>query len=141
MITPGELNTYDVLVSDYVVFTSGTLPVATAAADSTTTEVRTVVKDPRDVIIRPVVSEKSYGLLDTGVYTFIVAPTATKPEIRDAVQAIWPGVKVSKVNTLNRSGKKKRNRRSPTMGSRSDTKRALVTLAEGSDQIDLFEVK
>jgi large subunit ribosomal protein L23 len=99
------------------------------------------VKDPRDVIIRPVVSEKSYGLLDHGVYTFIVAPTASKPEIRDAVQAIWPGVKVSKVNTLNRSGKKKRNRRSPTMGSRSDTKRALVTLAEGSDQIDLFEVK
>ncbi len=99
------------------------------------------MKDPRDVIIRPVVSEKSYGLLDHGVYTFIVAPTASKPEIRDAVQAIWPGVKVSKVNTLNRSGKKKRNRRSPTMGSRSDTKRALVTLAEGSDQIDLFEVK
>jgi len=99
------------------------------------------VKDPRDVIIRPVVSEKSYGLLDHGVYTFIVAPTASKPEIRDAVQAIWPGVKVSKVNTLNRPGKKKRNRRSPTMGSRSDTKRALVTLAEGSDQIDLFEVK
>jgi len=99
------------------------------------------VKDPRDVIIRPVVSEKSYGLLDTGVYTFIVAPTATKPEIRDAVQAIWPGVKVSKVNTLNRSGKKKRNRRSPTMESRSDTRRALVTLAAGSDQIDLFEVK
>ena len=99
------------------------------------------MKDPRDVIIRPVVSEKSYGLLDHGVYTFIVAPTASKPEIRDAVQAIWPGVKVSKVNTLNRSGKKKRNRRSPTMGSRSDTKRALVTLSEGSDQIDLFEVK
>ena len=99
------------------------------------------MKDPRDVIIRPVVSEKSYGLLDHGVYTFIVDPSASKPEIRDAVQAIWPGVKVSKVNTLNRSGKKKRNRRSPTMGSRSDTKRALVTLAEGSDQIDLFEVK
>jgi len=98
------------------------------------------VKDPRDVIIRPVVSEKSYGLLDTGVYTFIVAPSASKPEIRDAVQAIWPGVKVKKVNTLNRKGKKRRNRRSPTFGSRPDTKRAVVTLAEG-DQIDLFEVK
>ena len=96
--------------------------------------------DPRDVIIRPVVSEKSYGLLDTGVYTFIVAPSASKPEIRDAVQAIWPGVKVKKVNTLNRKGKKRRNRRSPTFGSRPDTKRAVVTLAEG-DQIDLFEVK
>ncbi|HMU81135.1 MAG TPA: 50S ribosomal protein L23 [Microthrixaceae bacterium] len=98
------------------------------------------MKDPRDVIIRPVVSEKSYGLLDTGVYTFIVAPSASKPEIRDAVQAIWPGVKVKKVNTLNRKGKKRRNRRSPTFGSRPDTKRAVVTLAEG-DQIDLFEVK
>ena len=98
------------------------------------------MKDPRDVIIRPVVSEKSYGLLDTGVYTFIVAPSASKPEIRDAVQAIWPGVKVKKVNTLIRKGKKRRNRRSPTFGSRPDTKRAVVTLAEG-DQIDLFEVK
>ncbi len=98
------------------------------------------MKDPRDVIIRPVVSEKSYGLLDDGVYTFIVAPGASKPEIRDAVQAIWPGVKVKKVNTLNRKGKKRRNRRSPTFGSRPDTKRAVVTLAEG-DQIDLFEVK
>jgi large subunit ribosomal protein L23 len=99
------------------------------------------MKDPRDVIIRPVVSEKSYGLLDDGVYTFVVAPGASKPEIRDAVQAIWPGVKVDKVNTLNRKGKKRRNRRSPTFGSRPDTKRAIVTLAEGSDQIDLFEVK
>ena len=98
------------------------------------------MKDPRDVIIRPVVSEKSYALLDQRVYTFIVAPSASKPEIRDAVQAIWPGVKVKKVNTLNRKGKKRRNRRSPTFGSRPDTKRAVVTLAEG-DQIDLFEVK
>ena len=98
------------------------------------------MKDPRDVIIRPVVSEKSYGLLDHGVYTFIVAPSASKPEIRDAVQAIWPGVKVKQVNTLNRKGKKRRNRRSPTFGSRPDTKRAIVTLAEGH-QIDLFEVK
>jgi large subunit ribosomal protein L23 len=99
------------------------------------------VKDPRDVIIRPVVSEKSYGLLDDGVYTFIVAPGASKPEIRDAVQAIWPGVKVEKVNTLNRKGKKRRNRRSPTFGSRPDTKRAIVTLSPDSTQIDLFEVK
>ncbi len=98
------------------------------------------MKDPRDVIIRPVVSEKSYGLLDQGVYTFIVAPSASKPEIRDAVQAIWPGVTVKNVNTLNRKGKKRRNRRSPTFGSRPDTKRAIVTLAEGA-QIDLFEVK
>lgn len=99
------------------------------------------MKDPRDVILRPVVSEKSYGLLDDGVYTFEVAPEASKPEIRDAVQAIWPGVRVTNVNTLVRKGKRKRNRRSPTFGTRATTKRALVTLAEGGDQIDLFEVK
>ena len=99
------------------------------------------MKDPRGVSIRPVVSEKSYGLLDQGVHTFIVAPSASKPEIRDAVQAIWPGVKVKNVNTLNRKGKKRRNRRSPTFGSRPDTKRAIITLAQGGDQIDLFEVK
>ena len=97
------------------------------------------MKDPRDVILEPVVSEKSYGLLEDNVYTFKVDTGASKPEIRDAVQAIF-GVTVVKVNTLNRKGKKRRNRRSPTFGSRPDTKRAVVTLAEG-DQIDLFEVK
>lgn len=95
------------------------------------------MKDPRDVILRPVVSEKSYGLLDHNVYTFEVSPAASKPEIRDAVQTIWPGVKVLKVNTLNRKGKRIRNRRSFTYGHRSNTKRAIVTLADGS--IDLFE--
>lgn len=97
------------------------------------------MRDPHDVIIRPVVSEKSYGLLDSNVYTFVVAPDATKPEIRDAVQAIWPGVRVGKVNTLNRKGKKIRNRRSFTYGSRADQKRAIVTLVSGD--IDLFEGK
>jgi large subunit ribosomal protein L23 len=95
------------------------------------------VKDPRDVILAPVVSEKSYALLDTNVYTFVVHDSASKPEIRDAVQAIFD-VKVEKVNTLNRKGKRKRNRRNGTFGQRSDTKRALVTLAEGSS-IELFE--
>ncbi len=99
------------------------------------------MKDPRDVILRPVVSEKSYALLDVGVYTFEVAPQASKPEIRDAVQAIWPGVKVKNVNTLNRKGKRKRNRRSPTFGRRPDVKRAIITLDAAGDQIDLFEVK
>jgi large subunit ribosomal protein L23 len=96
------------------------------------------VKDPRDVIIKPVVSEKSYGLIDTNVYTFTVHPSASKPEIRDAVESIF-GVRVTKVNTLNRKGKRKRNRRSFTFGSRPDTKRALVTLAEG-DSIELFDL-
>lgn len=95
------------------------------------------MKDPRDVIIRPVVSEKSYGLLDTGVYTFVVAPSASKPEIRDAVQAIWPGVKVKKVNTLNRKGKTRRGRRSATRVKLPDTKHAIVTLAQG--EIEIFQ--
>ena len=95
------------------------------------------MKDPRDVIIKPVVSEKSYALLDNGVYTFVVAPSANKTEIRQAVEAIF-NVRVSNVNTLNRKGKRKRNRRMHTFGSRPDTKRAIVTLAAG-DTIPLFE--
>ena len=95
------------------------------------------MKDYRDVIIRPVVSEKAYGLLESNVYTFVVAPSAAKPEIRDAVESIFD-VTVIKVNTLNRKGKRKRNRRTGGWGQRSGQKRALVTLAEG-DSIDLFE--
>ena len=95
------------------------------------------MKDPRDVVQRPVVSEKSYGLLDANVYTFIVHADASKPEIRDAVQSIFE-VRVEKVNTLNRKGKRKRNRKTGKYGRRADTKRALVTLAEGSS-IELFE--
>ena len=95
------------------------------------------MNDPRSIIIRPVVSEKSYGLLDDGVYTFVVDPRATKIEISQAVETIF-NVEVAKVNTLNRKGKRKRNRKSQTFGQRSDTKRAIVTLAAGG-RIDLFE--
>jgi large subunit ribosomal protein L23 len=95
------------------------------------------VTDPRDILIAPVVSEKSYALMEDGVYTFTVRPTASKPEIRDAVQSIF-GVRVLKVNTLNRQGKRKRNRKTFTYGKRPDTKRAIVTLVEG-DTIDLFQ--
>jgi large subunit ribosomal protein L23 len=95
------------------------------------------MSDPRSVIIRPVVSEKSYALLDQGVYTFVVAPDANKIEIRHAVETIF-GVNVVRVNTLNRRGKRKRNRRQQTFGKRSDTKRALVTLASGQS-IPIFE--
>ncbi|MDW3176401.1 MAG: 50S ribosomal protein L23 [Acidimicrobiia bacterium] len=94
--------------------------------------------DLRDILIAPVVSEKSYGLLEDNVYTFTVHPDASKPEIKQAVESIFE-VKVLKVNTMNRKGKRKRNRRNGTFGKRSDTKRAMVTLAEG-DEIDLFEV-
>ena len=95
------------------------------------------MKDPRDVIVAPVVSEKSYALMEEGVYTFTVHPSASKPEIRDAVQTIF-GVKVSKVNTLTRLGKRKRNRKTFTYGKRPDTKRAIVTLVQG-ESIDLFQ--
>ncbi len=95
------------------------------------------MRDPRDVIIRPVVSEKSYALLDTNVYTFVVHPEANKVEIRQAIENIF-NVTVVSVNTLNRKGKRKRQRRRRTFGTRPDTKRALVTLAAGSS-IDLFE--
>ncbi|MDP9402940.1 MAG: 50S ribosomal protein L23 [Actinomycetota bacterium] len=95
------------------------------------------MKDPRDIVLRPVVSEKSYSLLDDGVYTFVVAPRANKTEIRHAIESIF-NVRVSNVNTLNRKGKRKRNRRQATFGTRADTKRAIVTLA-GEDRIDLFE--
>ncbi|HEY3239093.1 MAG TPA: 50S ribosomal protein L23 [Acidimicrobiia bacterium] len=93
-------------------------------------------KDPRDIVLRPVVSEKSYALLDSNVYTFIVAPDANKIEIKQAVEAIF-NVKVTRISTLNRKGKLKRNRRSNTMGKRPDTKRAIVTLA-ADDRIDIF---
>ncbi|MEO6121930.1 MAG: 50S ribosomal protein L23 [Acidimicrobiales bacterium] len=95
------------------------------------------MKDPRDVILKPVVSEKSYSLLDEGVYTFLVHPGSNKIEIRQAVEAIF-NVRVANVNTLNRKGKRKRNRKKATFGQRSDTKRAIVTLA-GDDRIEVFE--
>ncbi len=96
------------------------------------------MKDPRQVIIKPVVSEKSYSLIDNNVYSFVVHPDSNKVEIRQAVESIW-GVRVLKVNTLNRKGKRIRNRKKATFGQRSATKRAMVTLAEG-DSIELFEV-
>lgn len=91
--------------------------------------------DPRAVILAPVVSEKSYALLDENAYTFRVHPHANKTEIRQAVEAIWD-VKVLSVNTLNRKGKSKRFRFAT--GKRPDIKRAVVKLAEG-DKIEIFE--
>jgi large subunit ribosomal protein L23 len=93
------------------------------------------VKTARDVIIRPVVSEKSYAGLEQNVYTFLVDRRANKTEIKEAIQAIW-NVRVVSVNTLNRRGKVKRQRY--TTGKRPDQKRAIVTLAEG-DSIEIFE--
>jgi large subunit ribosomal protein L23 len=90
-------------------------------------------KNPRDVLVAPVVSEKSYGLLDEGKYTFLVDPRANKTEIKIAVEQVF-GVKVASVNTINRKGKVKRTRFG--MGKRKDSKRAIVTLREGT--IDIF---
>ncbi len=92
-----------------------------------------IQKDPRDVLLAPVVSEKSYSLLDQGKYTFLVDPRANKTEIRLAVEKVF-GVKVASVNTLNREGKTRRTKFGA--GKRKDTKRAIVTLREGS--IDIF---
>jgi large subunit ribosomal protein L23 len=95
------------------------------------------MRDPVEILMRPVVSEKSYALMDDGIYVFVVAPDATKIEVRQAVEQAF-GVRVTKVNTLNRKGKRRRNRKSNTFGTRPSTKRAIVTLHEG-DRIDLFE--
>ena len=89
----------------------------------------TLNKDPRDILLAPVVSEKSYGLLDEGKYTFIVDPRANKTEIKIAVERVF-GVKVDSVNTLNRQGKTRRTKFG--LGKRKNTKRAIVTLKEGS---------
>ncbi len=90
-------------------------------------------KDPRDIIIAPVVSEKSYALIDDGKYTFLVDPRSNKTEIKLAIEKIF-NVKVATVNTLNRTGKTRRTRFGT--GKRKDTKRAIVTLKSGS--IDIF---
>ena len=95
------------------------------------------MKNPRDVILKPVVSEKSYALLDANTYTFVVHPDANKTEIKEAVQTIF-SVRVTNVNTLHRKGKRKRTRQ--VVGVRKATKRALVTL-HPDDKIEIFEAK
>ncbi|MFJ5776650.1 50S ribosomal protein L23 [Streptomyces sp. NPDC093094] len=107
------------------------------AAEGKNTVVTPVSKsytDPRDVLVRPVVSEKSYALLDENKYTFIVDPRSNKTQIKQAVETVFE-VKVTGVNTINRAGKRKRTKTG--FGQRAATKRAIVTLAEG-DRIDIF---
>ncbi len=94
-------------------------------------------RNPRDIVFEPVVSEKSYDLIqDFNTYTFIVDKRANKTEIKQAIAEIFD-VRVTRVNTINRRGKMKRT--GWKMGKRPDSKRALVTLAVGSS-IDIFEV-
>ena len=92
------------------------------------------IPDHRDILLRPVISEKTYRLADDGKYTFLVAPDANRTQVRQAVEAIF-GVKVTGVNTLNRAGKRRRTRFG--WGQRASTKRAIVSLAEG-ERIDVF---
>jgi large subunit ribosomal protein L23 len=96
--------------------------------------VNSLYKDPRDILIAPVVSEKSYGLLDQNRYTFLVHPDASKTEIKIAVEKVFK-VKVTGVNTINREGKRRRTRFG--WGQRKSTKRAIVSVAEGQ-RIDIF---
>jgi len=91
----------------------------------------------RNVLIRPIISEKSYGLMEHGAYVFVVDPSASKVEIRNAVEEAFE-VRVRSVNTMNRQGKRKRNRKSGGFGTRPSTKRAIVRLV-GTDRIELFE--
>ena len=93
-----------------------------------------MIPDPRDVLLAPVISEKSYGLLDENKYTFVVRPDANKTQIKIAVEQVF-NVSVLDVNTLNRQGKRKRTRSG--FGRRKDTKRAIVSLAPG-DRIEIF---
>jgi large subunit ribosomal protein L23 len=93
-----------------------------------------VILDSRDILLRPVISEKSYGLLDENKYTFLVHPDANKIQIKQAVEEVFQ-VTVVTVNTANRQGKRKRTRSG--YGQRNATKRAIVSLAEG-DRIDIF---
>ena len=157
LIAVDQLNTYDVLLSDDVVFSKGAYDAfvsGTAASSSRRAtvveapahdeqhrrdrrgghQVSTLHKDHRDVLIAPVVSEKSYNLLDANKYTFLVRPDANKTEIKVAVEKVFD-VKVTSVNTLNRPGKTRRTRNG--LGKRKDTKRAIVSLAEGH-RIDIF---
>jgi large subunit ribosomal protein L23 len=94
-----------------------------------------MISDPRDVILAPVVSEKSYGLLESGRYTFLVHPDANKTQVKIAIEKIFD-VKVTSVNTLNRQGKRKRTRAG--FGQRKATKRAIVTLSPDSKAIEIF---
>ena len=133
VLAADQLNTYDVLFADDVVFTQGAFDAFVTRGYEGKREVSIHIKDPRDILLAPVVSEKSYGLLDEGKYTFLVDPRSNKTEIKIAIEQVF-NVKVDSVHTMNRKGKSRRTRFG--VGKRKDTKRAIVTLREGS--IDIF---
>ena len=138
ILTPDQLNTYDVLRADDVVFSVEALNAYITRQHQDGRGgfgLMATVTDPRDIILAPVISEKSYGLIDDNVYTFLVHPDSNKTQIKIAIEKIF-SVKVAAVNTANRQGKRKRTRTG--YGKRKSTKRAIVTLAPGSKPIDLF---
>ncbi|ACU40410.1 MULTISPECIES: 50S ribosomal protein L23 [Actinosynnema] len=94
-----------------------------------------MIPDHRDILLAPVISEKSYGLLEENKYTFLVSPGSNKTQIKIAVEKVF-GVKVVSVNTINRQGKRKRTKTG--YGKRKDTKRAIVTLSAESKPIEIF---
>ena len=136
VLSPDQLNTYDVLHADDVVFSVEALDsYISANPDRGGFGLMATVTDPRDIILSPVISEKSYALIEDNVYTFVVHPDSNKTQIKIAIEKIFK-VKVASVNTANRQGKRKRTRAG--YGKRKNTKRAIVTLAAGSKPIDLF---
>ncbi|MCI8725775.1 MAG: 50S ribosomal protein L23 [Hungatella sp.] len=89
-----------------------------------------------DVILKPVVSEKSMNAMGEKKYTFLVHPEANKSQVKEAVEKMFPGTKVEKVNTMNIDGKKKR--RGMVVGKTAKTKKAIVKLTEDSKEIEVF---
>jgi large subunit ribosomal protein L4 len=151
VLATGQLNTYDVLASEHIVFTEAALSAFTGQPIAPSTDQAQAPKrraskpkadaapkaripDPRDILLRPVISEKTYRLADDGKYTFLVDRDANRTQVRQAVEAVF-GVKVTGVNTLNRPGKRRRTRFG--WGQRASTKRAIVSLADG-ERIDVF---
>ena len=90
-----------------------------------------------DVILKPVVTEKTMDLMGEKKYTFLVHPEATKSQVKEAVEKMFEGTKVKSVNTMNMDGKKKR--RGMTVGTTAKTKKAIVALTEDSKDIEIFE--
>ena len=90
-----------------------------------------------DVIIRPVITEKSMNAMGEKKYTFLVHPEANKTQIKEAGEKMFEGTKVKSVNTINMDGKKKR--RGMVVGKTAKTKKAIVALTEESKDIEIFE--
>ena len=89
-----------------------------------------------DVILKPVITEKSMAAMAEKKYTFLVHPQATKSQVKEAVEKMFAGTKVKSVNTMNLDGKTKR--RGMTYGKTAKTKKAIVQLTEDSKDIEIF---